>query len=375
MDGNKDDALKCLRIGKAALESGDKGRALKFLSKARRLDPSLPIDELLSAARGGESQDESSSSNGVNPSDAPPAEGPGNTDSGFASTASSSTTARTRVPSDGSPNGSARICTEEQIASVKEIRKQKDFYKILGLERTCTIEDVRKAYRKISLKVHPDKNSAPGSDEAFKVVSKAFQYLSNEESRKRYDLVGSEEPNYGVGRPAARNNFHGFNGFYEADFDADEIFRNFFFGGGPMQTTSFGTFHFRTGGMGRHTANEMHGGGGGGGFNLRTLIQILPVLLLLLLSFLPSPEPVYSLSRTYQHDYKVETPRGVPYYVKRDKFEQDYPYQCSERVALEKRIEREYIGILRQNCRVELQRRSWGLSYETPYCDMLRRFD
>ncbi|KAM0944896.1 putative DnaJ domain, Chaperone J-domain superfamily [Dioscorea sansibarensis] len=372
MDGNKDDALKCLKIGKAALESGDRGRALKFLSKARRLDPSLPVDELLSAARGGESQDHSSSSNGVNPSDAPTAEEAGNPESGVDSTASSSTTARTRVSSNGSSNGSARVCTEEQIAIVREIKKQKDFYKILGLERNCTIEDVRKAYRKISLKVHPDKNNAPGSDEAFKAVSRAFQCLSNEESRKRYDLVGSEEPNYGVGRPAARNYYNGFNGFYEADFDADEIFRNFFFGGGPMQTTPFGTFQFRTGGMGRHTANEMHGGGG---FSLRTLIQILPVLLLLLLNFLPSSEPVYSLSRTYQHDYKVETPRGVPYYVKRDKFEQDYPYQSSERVALEKRIEREYIGILSQNCRVELQRRNWGLSHETPYCDMLQKFD
>ncbi|XP_039125246.1 chaperone protein dnaJ 49-like [Dioscorea cayenensis subsp. rotundata] len=370
MDGNKDDALKCLRIGKVALESGDKGRALKFLSKAHRLDPSLPIDELLSAALGGESQDESSSSNGVNPSDAPPAEEAGNTDSAFASTASSSTTARTRISSNGS---AARGCTQEQIAIVREIKKQKDFYKILDLERNCTIEDVRKAYRKISLKVHPDKNSAPGSDEAFKAVSKAFQCLSNEESRKRYDLVGSEELNYGVGRPAARNNYHGFNGFYESDFDADEIFRNFFFGGGPMQTTPFGTFHFRTGGMGRHTANEMHGGGGGS--NLRILIQILPVILLLLLNFLPSSEPVYSLSQSYQHDYKVETPRGVPYYVKRDKFEKDYPYQSSERLALEKRIEREYIGILSQNCRVELQRQRWGLSYETPYCDMLQKFD
>ncbi|KAJ0977787.1 hypothetical protein J5N97_013261 [Dioscorea zingiberensis] len=328
MDGNKDDALKCLRIGKNALESGDRARALKFLTKARRLDPSLPIDELFSAASAGESQDHSSS-NGVNPSDTPPAEEPGNPDSSFASsTASSSTTSRARVSSNGSPEGPARLYTEEQIAIVREIKKQKDFYKILGLEKSCTIEDVRKAYRKLSLKVHPDKNNAPGSDEAFKAVSKAFQCLSNEESRKRYDLVGSEEPNYGVGRPAGRNNYHGFNGFYEADFDADEIFRNFFFGGGPMQTTPFGTFQFRTRGMGRPTANEMHAGGG---FNLRTLIQILPVLLLLLLNFLPSSEPVYSLSRTYQHDHKVETSRGVPYFVRRDKFEQDYPYQSSER--------------------------------------------
>ncbi|KAB8081857.1 hypothetical protein EE612_003434 [Oryza sativa] len=47
MEGNKDDAVKCLRIGKAAADAGDSARAVKFLSKAKRLDPSLPIDHLL----------------------------------------------------------------------------------------------------------------------------------------------------------------------------------------------------------------------------------------------------------------------------------------------------------------------------------------
>ena len=48
MEGNKDDALKCLRIGKQAMEVGDRSRALKFISKARRLDPTLLVDDLLS---------------------------------------------------------------------------------------------------------------------------------------------------------------------------------------------------------------------------------------------------------------------------------------------------------------------------------------
>ena len=48
MEGNKDDALKCLRIDKQAMEAGDQSRALKFISKARRLNPTLPVDDLLS---------------------------------------------------------------------------------------------------------------------------------------------------------------------------------------------------------------------------------------------------------------------------------------------------------------------------------------
>ena len=49
MDGNKDDALKCLKIGRDALEIGDRARALKFFTKARHLNPNLPVDDLLAA--------------------------------------------------------------------------------------------------------------------------------------------------------------------------------------------------------------------------------------------------------------------------------------------------------------------------------------
>ncbi|KAK7841111.1 chaperone protein dnaj 49 [Quercus suber] len=48
MEGNKDDALKFLRIGKQAMEAGDRSRALKFISKAHHLDPTLLVDDLLS---------------------------------------------------------------------------------------------------------------------------------------------------------------------------------------------------------------------------------------------------------------------------------------------------------------------------------------
>ncbi|PIA55053.1 hypothetical protein AQUCO_00800059v1 [Aquilegia coerulea] len=52
MDGNKDEALKCLNIDKEVLEQGDRSRALKFVSKARRLDPNLEVDDLLGSING-----------------------------------------------------------------------------------------------------------------------------------------------------------------------------------------------------------------------------------------------------------------------------------------------------------------------------------
>ncbi|KAJ8497712.1 hypothetical protein OPV22_008264 [Ensete ventricosum] len=254
MDGNKDEALKCLRIGKDALESGDRARALKFLSKARRLDPTLPIDDLISAvaAADGESggADDSAAS-----ADAPQPDGPsGGASSRAAAAAASSSRSKARVSSDGS--GSSRDYTEEQV--------------------------------------HPDKNNAPGAEEAFKAVSKAFQCLSDEESRKR----------------------------------------NFFFGGGPPVATPFGTFRFRAGGMPGPSAQEMRGSVNP---NLRMLIQLLPIIILLLVNFLPSSEPLYSFSRSYPYEHKLETSRGVAYFVKSVKFQEEYPSQSPKRIDLEER--------------------------------------
>lgn len=356
MDSNKDEALKCFKIGKEALGAGDKVRAKRFLSKAQRLDPSLPVDGLLASAYDADSTEATSES---------PAE---TFEPQQQQQPNGGPSLRTRASASSSSDSSKAAYTEDQVEIVRQIKKQKDYYQILDLERECTVEDVRKAYRKLSLKVHPDKNKAPGAEEAFKAVSKAFQCLSNEESRKRYDVVGSEEP---IHRPAARREAaYGFNGFYD-EVDADEIFRNFFFGG-MAPATQFGAYRFRTGGMGGARVHEVHGSGGSG---VRMLIQALPVILLLLLNFMPSSDPPYTLSRSYPYDLKLETPRGVPFFVKSRKFEEEYPRNSAARMSLEERVEREYVSIVSQNCRLELQRQQWGFMTKTPHCDMLRKYE
>lgn len=350
MDGNKDDALKCFKIGKEALESGDRPRALKFLTKARRLDPSLPVDDLILSLE----SEPDANSNG-------PSEQPN-------SKPSDQSSVRQRVPATGrssssSTSGGVASYTEEQMAIVRQVKRTKDYYEVLGLEKSCSVEDVRKAYRKLSLKVHPDKNKAPGAEEAFKTVSKAFQCLSNEENRKKYDLTGSDEPVY-LQRSHSRAATQGFNGFYDADIDADEIFRNFFFGGMPP-TTQFRHFDFRT---------QRTGDQGSGGFHLRALIQLLPVILIILLQFLPSSEPLYSLSRSYPYEHKFTTQRGVNFYVKSGRFEEEYPVNSGERAKVERQVEKDYFSILAQNCRLEVQRQQWGFVRETPHCDLLRQY-
>lgn len=133
-------------------------------------------------------------------------------------------------------------------------------------------------------------------------------------------------------------------------------------------TTQFRSFNFGAGMGGPRTDHN------GSGFNFRALIQLLPVLLIFLFNFLPSSEPIYALSRSYPYEYRFTTQRGVNFYVKSTKFEKDYLPGTHEREALEAKVEKDYVSVLVQNCRFELQRKQWGFVRETPHCEMLQQF-
>lgn len=80
----------------------------------------------------------------------------------------------------------------------------KDYYKILGVERKASMDDIRSAYRKLAMKYHPDKN--PGdkkAEEKFKDINEAYQVLSDEKKRAHYDRLGSAYSNFRTsgGRP------------------------------------------------------------------------------------------------------------------------------------------------------------------------------
>lgn len=73
----------------------------------------------------------------------------------------------------------------------------KDYYKILGLERSASAEDARKAYRKLAMQYHPDRN--PGNkqaEEKFKEINEAYQVLSDPQKKARYDQLGSAYSNW-----------------------------------------------------------------------------------------------------------------------------------------------------------------------------------
>lgn len=68
----------------------------------------------------------------------------------------------------------------------------KDYYSILGLQKGANDDAIKKAYRKLALKYHPDKNKSPGADEKFKEIAEAYEVLSDKKKRDIYDKYGEE---------------------------------------------------------------------------------------------------------------------------------------------------------------------------------------
>ena len=105
-----------------------------------------------------------------------------------------------------------------------------DYYATLGVERTATQAEIKKAYRKAAQKYHPDRNKEAGAEEKFKEINEAYDVLGDEEKRQRYDTLGS---NYRAGedfRPPPGFDPNQFGGQYGGAGFSD--FFSSIFGGG-----------------------------------------------------------------------------------------------------------------------------------------------
>ncbi len=106
------------------------------------------------------------------------------------------------------------------------MQTRRDFYEVLGVGRNATDEEIRRAFRKLAFKYHPDHNHGDGAEEQFKEVNEAYQVLSDPDKRAAYDRFGHEGAEGLFGRGFEGFGFGGFGDIFDA-----------FFGGGVATAT------------------------------------------------------------------------------------------------------------------------------------------
>ena len=403
MEVNKEEAARCRDIGAAALRSGQTARAVKMFSKSLKLYPLPGVNALLQQAEKKlQSEDEGSTTNGGssfnenssrpnNYSSAPSSNS--SSANGFApsrsasmnSTASSaaSTTSSAATGADG------RAYTPAQEQIVSQILKAKQggrgaHYRVLGIEQSADEAAIKKAYRKLALKLHPDKNSAPHADEAFKAVGLAYATLSDTQKRTIYDRYGEEDPDnrgggMGGGMRGRGGNMH-FNG---QEVNPEDIFNMFFGGGMPggMGGGGMGGPGFRvyTSGMGpgfafggmhpnmqrarRQQQQQQQQQAGSEGI-LGQLVQFLPLLMILFLSFFnmsgqssggaTGGSRYFSLTPVNPYvnplHTKLSTVKDIPYFVT-DQFVRTIGRDRYQLSQVERMVEESYKRYLLDECK------------------------
>ena len=302
---NQGEAERCIELGLSALKKGDKDKAIRLFQKSLNLYPTEEARKYIK----------------------------------IASETKEVPQAKESPPSSSSlPKPSAQY-TREQEQLCREIMSKTNYYEILGCEKSATQDQLKKSYRKLALKLHPDKNQAPSSSEAFKKINKAFACLSDETKRRTYDQTGQEEV-HGI----EMNNFSGFEG---GDF-AEHIFREFFnesfFFPGQGFHRVYRTHNHQNHQQQRHETDQQ-------GRNRVPLLQLLPFFILLLFSFLSNYQgssEMYSFHYSSVYSVKKTTENyNVEYYLQPSVAKD---LTLSERQKIEKNVEQTYYAYLSQEC-------------------------
>ena len=275
MEVNKEEAIRCRTLGAEALRHSNYARSIKMFQKSLQLYPLPGVQALLDQAERKQQQQqaESESSSSSNNNTTSNASNVNGTSSSSSSNHNHShraaAAAASRSSSSSSLGADGRIYTAAQVAVVSQVLKSKEggrgaHYRVLGIPSNADDAAIKKAYRQLALKLHPDKNSAPHADEAFKAVGLAYATLSDSQKRRIYDLSGEEDPDNRGGGGARRGGGANFNG---QEVSPEDIF-NMFFGGGmpPGGMVGMGPgFRVYCTGFGPGGGGGLPGGGGAPG--------------------------------------------------------------------------------------------------------------
>ncbi|CAG8567885.1 15280_t:CDS:2 [Acaulospora morrowiae] len=313
MEFNKDEALRCLEIAREKLTTGDVSGAIKFAQKSINLFPTTEAEVFLKRAESAKTTNDRGGSSRQSPSKSP--------------------SSPSREHNQGRQT---RDYTPEQAEAVKRIRScdVNDYYAILSISKESSDAEIKKAYRKLALQMHPDKNGAPGADEAFKMVGKAFQILSDPQKRAIYDEHGADPDSRSTGMPSGFGGTRFSNGFasgtmFTDEISPEEIFNMFFSGDGFHSATFVGPgFSARRFQPRRESPNGGRAREQNNTSPLLTFFQLLPLILLFIFTFssnwltpTPEPMPAYSLHQSrYYPESRHTRSLDVPYFVEPNQF-------------------------------------------------------
>ncbi|PWZ03198.1 DnaJ-domain-containing protein [Testicularia cyperi] len=375
-----EDAQKALNLALKHDANGDTAAAIKWTRKSIAIFKTPSAEALLVRLEKSGASGNANSSTSASTSTSASATGTSARSAPSSSANSGGLRARTTPAANGASAGSTteapkRQYTPAQMEIVKRVRTAgADFYKVLGVEKTVDENGIKKAYKKLALQLHPDKNGAPGADEAFKIVSKAFTILTDADKRAAYDRYGGDPDNArsaaGAAAAGAGHPFGGMRprggGMYADEIDPQDIFNMFFGGGGMgMGGAQFGgtTFTFGGPGMRTHQFRQQRARANAPEpQNASILLQLLPLLILGLFSLLtyaptlfatPDPSFTWSPSTNFRTS-RLTSRHNIPYYVNENQFN-SHPFVTGEHSkrdlsGFEDRVENAYKQAMYSSC-------------------------
>ena len=240
------------------------------------------------------------------------------------------------------PNPEDEIC--------ENIIKNNNYYEILGVNKETPIEDIKKAYKKLALKFHPDKNKSSKAEEAFKKIATAYQTLTDPKKRELFDKYGSEEEYREKIYQERQQQFE------DEDFDAYDIF-DMFFGNIDPEVLRRQRRRFRRAQAQQAQINPRF-------VKFLPLLQLIPVLLMSLTYFIPyifRTKDLFIFEKNNKdYPYERKTQRfKINYYVGKN-FDEKYKNIKDNNIEMRKvenEIENKYVNYLRIECQERNQQK------------------
>lgn len=357
LESNKPEAIRCIELADQQLRNGDREKAEKFLQKSLRLFPTQEAQIALARLQAQTAQQSSQSSysshqqssySSPQPNRSASSSSTSHQSSQSSSSSSSSAQKSTSSSASSTSSSSSADYTDEQSHQAKQIKLKVNYYEILSVHKSASDDEIKKAYRKLALKFHPDKNKAPEAEEAFKKVSAAFQCLSDPQKRAHYDSYGEEST-----ASVAREHSHYSQQYQrEDDLTPEDIFNMFFnvrAGGGGFQRR---TYTFRQGPQTRRRTQDhdaQHAAGG-----LMQFAHFIPLVLLFAFSFFSSPtsdaDLPFSLERTSINTIQRQTvSTSTPYFVS-SQFHYRYGRDGRALAQIESAVDSQWLKKIQEDC-------------------------